>query len=982
MNLRIPLVVLSASLLSACNLTVENSGGGLVASESGTINCGDACKASYDGTVTEILTATPDEGHSFTGWSGACFGTDQCTVTITNSGNKTVKATFTETPVDPETLINLPYTDELSDQALLVTQALWEIEPNVSISGIVKSGKEIQILGKGFSTDNSINKIVFQTNDSWNVAIPISSDANLLTVNVPEKVKGLFVANETHRSNLIEIITALAEAPVLAPESFLEVQPNDTLTMHGHGFSPPASVLFGSDSVTANVVNSTTIEAVVPSNIDSAIVSVSNDGGISNSIAIHVSKSSTAQINLPSGTQPDFSDMVLIGGGLDPAIPNASGSATISTSKTQLDIINANWVDNDGNHHLYLMGWTLPSSQSVDISVDTTAEAMVALFLPGTQDVSDSQAQDLMNIIQNNTSVDELAGILGAALSNDKDFRATGSVEFYQALVDSINSVKTELANSPSIFAQSAPLQGPDITPPKLYGISVVAARNNAGGISGFTNIEQSTPLFLSARYINIEDGTREHKHIESYFDESIIKPSKFLSTGSVHDKIRVCSFIDCDVDIVTPGFNPKSTEQSAAKILSTRTVIEGIVFPIISEILNDKALSPTAFSKILVSVAGPAVDTLGNQLTNGGDADAAIKDFANAILSDILPNPNFGPITEAIIDRYGEKIKAKIKARIGAKLIPIVGEISLALDALGFASGVIDTADATISLTSAPGDLAYEIVWPLQITGLIPESLRNDDGPSTLILSGQGLNKIERVVLLDEGQAGAHSHEITNYTLSSDNRGASILIPGDFLEKAKGPVRVIAHSDDTQSESSEPLQIEGCGPLILDRYKIIDTDNDPNTSSDCSVVQDTVTKLEWQRCSAGQTWNNVSQTCEGTAWQRYRPDHPYIRDTGIPSFLDQVPNGWRLPAVSELRSLVYCSSGAPISIGMTLDETPCVSSQLPTISLEAFPNTINWRYATSTPASANNFWWIVHFDTGKVNGGGYSLPYFMRYVR
>lgn len=164
----------------------------------------------------------------------------------------------------------------------------------------------------------------------------------------------------------------------------------------------------------------------------------------------------------------------------------------------------------------------------------------------------------------------------------------------------------------------------------------------------------------------------------------------------------------------------------------------------------------------------------------------------------------------------------------------------------------------------------------------------------------------------------------------------------------------------------------------------MIDSDNNPDTPNDCSVVQDIVTNLEWQRCSAGQTWNNVSQACEGIAWQRYRPgywltEEPY----NVPSFLDNVPTGWRMPTASELRSLVYCSSGVPVSIGMTLDETTCSSSQIPTISLNAFPNTPVARYATSRPgATAEDFWWIVHFDSGKVNSGGHNLMYLMRYVR
>ena len=74
-------------------LTVEIDGQGTVSSDPSGIDCGDTCQAEYDyGTAVE-LTAEPDLGWSFTGWSGDCSGTDTCVVTVTDA--QTVTATFT-----------------------------------------------------------------------------------------------------------------------------------------------------------------------------------------------------------------------------------------------------------------------------------------------------------------------------------------------------------------------------------------------------------------------------------------------------------------------------------------------------------------------------------------------------------------------------------------------------------------------------------------------------------------------------------------------------------------------------------------------------------------------------------------------------------------------------------------------------------------------------------------------------------------------
>jgi hypothetical protein len=73
-------------------LTVSRNAGGTVVSSPAGIYCGASCSAQLDAGVAVTLSAIPDSGATFAGWSGACSGTGACTVTM--SAAKSVTARF------------------------------------------------------------------------------------------------------------------------------------------------------------------------------------------------------------------------------------------------------------------------------------------------------------------------------------------------------------------------------------------------------------------------------------------------------------------------------------------------------------------------------------------------------------------------------------------------------------------------------------------------------------------------------------------------------------------------------------------------------------------------------------------------------------------------------------------------------------------------------------------------------------------------
>ena len=77
-------------------LTVHRDGPGTVASATPGLYCGTACDEIYDAGTVVSLTATPDAGANFLGWSGACSGTDtRCQVSL--DAARSVSAAFSRT---------------------------------------------------------------------------------------------------------------------------------------------------------------------------------------------------------------------------------------------------------------------------------------------------------------------------------------------------------------------------------------------------------------------------------------------------------------------------------------------------------------------------------------------------------------------------------------------------------------------------------------------------------------------------------------------------------------------------------------------------------------------------------------------------------------------------------------------------------------------------------------------------------------------
>lgn len=112
------------------------------------IDCGSDCSETLAIGAVLTLTATADDGHGFTGWTGDCSGTSPCTVTM--DADRTVGAEFAALPGRPDA----PSLSPTGHDALQVT---WSA-PSVTGTGIEEYGLRHRVPGGGTWTEATFGK--------------------------------------------------------------------------------------------------------------------------------------------------------------------------------------------------------------------------------------------------------------------------------------------------------------------------------------------------------------------------------------------------------------------------------------------------------------------------------------------------------------------------------------------------------------------------------------------------------------------------------------------------------------------------------------------------------------------------------------------------------------------------------------------------------------------------------------------------------
>ena len=90
------------AVLRTLTVAKSGTGTGTVNTSPAGISCGSTCSATYASGTSVALSATPNTGSTFTGWSGACSGTSGCALVL--DANKSATATFALSTAPTSTL--------------------------------------------------------------------------------------------------------------------------------------------------------------------------------------------------------------------------------------------------------------------------------------------------------------------------------------------------------------------------------------------------------------------------------------------------------------------------------------------------------------------------------------------------------------------------------------------------------------------------------------------------------------------------------------------------------------------------------------------------------------------------------------------------------------------------------------------------------------------------------------------------------------
>ncbi len=708
-------------------------------------------------------------------------------------------------------------------------------EPHFLIRGVVetplgvapdaaRAGDALILRGEGLSCDAVVS---FDGSEGPKNAWPVSASDTEIEVVVPEGAgSSVVVISGGHRSDAVDVDVLDAGAPLLVSVQSSALVGQE-LVLRGKDLSAVTSVFFGDREVTPTAVaaDSVTVQVPADGSADSARAVAGTVSG--NALPLQLTEAGRATLQAPGGVSATHAAF-----GSDSETQFASdGTANVEVPLLGLGAVQAFRRQGDTDQ-LLLSALTAPGQTEVTVSARSTAVALALRASGAERSIERDSLGELLNVVDAVPTVQALEGALSAALAADPGSvwdapSATLAQQIAEASFDVQTAVDAAVTAGTLKTAPEfpAPVIGPIakavINPDTpQFDISVTQQLTNTN-----VRVTNDTQLPVSVRIHDTERGVRLLTHSTSGFGRSIVGGQGtilkgFASNDADFDQPRGR---DSEVQVITPGVAaPQPTDQYAQqtqKNLQLRTVIEKLIWPILTEALGLKIKSSVVFNAFKSQGPGATGDFF--DAMDKGDASGAAKVLVSAAVRDLT---NVGPITQAILRAGLHKAAPNLVKRLGARAIPVLNAIAAALTAAGTAVAATDFAKTLADMNATPGQLDWTVLFGVSILDVNPKSIKKRDVEVTGIeilgnefypsRDSSGKYVIPTVTFRDKDPSGFGSYvndrSQNKFFISSDGtRIEKIVLPAAYVRHAVGPIEVRVDKGSDNAISADDIQVE-----------------------------------------------------------------------------------------------------------------------------------------------------------------------------
>ena len=704
-----------------------------------------------------------------------------------------------EDSIDSERTVSIGYSDVLDvNQRIMLQSLLYEDQAlNLAVAG-----KTAVIKGLGFSSTANENLVIIRRNGDWYrngdeyVSVtPTAATSTSLTFTMPMGVSTeLFVIKNNLRSESLLFDSLHWWQPLIFKPDFLSVAPGSTVTLQGQNFLSGMVINAAGVSISPTLISDTELSFVVPTNAQSGDWYGITSGGESNKINLSVTNTSNTQVSVPAGYPIALDSLYIVNDYFQEYAVDSSGLSSVDISSSALGYLDVVAEDTAGEF-ITLQAVTHPDQDSLQINAASTALALVI------QSLSDFRRLPLAQQISFMTAVSELSEVQAVAnlidnniVSNPRyifsqnedliraEFVASNAARaILEPLVSSLTNDQT------NIISLASAIKDPVITP-EQQDIKV-NSKKIGNDHTGDVEVENDTKLFLSTRIIEKGTNNELFPHISGYFDANVIGPQHgLLYWATTKDDFNQCNFMDCQVQVITPGINSIGTNSTVTNYLAARTLIEGIIYPIFKDAVEVR-MSPQLFMNIIINAAPSLINEAVRKVAYG-DSSGAVKLILSQLFADLT---NAGPISQELGSKVaGSKVAKAVRKKIALRFVPVLNKILLLTDAfdiisLGFGIGV-----TLKDINSTHNNINFDVDWQLQIADFAPKTVSIDNGPVDIYFLGMSFNDAQGMLLVDTGKANS-SIQVPVQALNSNYTYASITLPADWLDSQPvGPVELI----------------------------------------------------------------------------------------------------------------------------------------------------------------------------------------------